>query len=292
MPRADCHRTRHIEFGTDTHLTDRLGICVAERSRRAVRGVCRVVRRLGRVVAALGVLRPLVRARRPAERTGLERGTASSSGPAHVSVPTPTTLVPSGDRVRHHRAAQAVRTTAASSGVWVHPLLGWRLDLAGREIVYETDLAQVDYLADHRVGGTIVMPTTGYLELALAAGRDASFKYLEVRDLKIRRPLILEERAGGRVQVVLAPDGAGFACRMLRWAGDHWQAHATCRLEAEGEEQRASDPVVLPRDTAGPEVPRSVAAHYAGCRAVGLALRPGLSRGPCTVVAGRRRGAG
>ena len=118
------------------------------------------------------------------------------------------------------------------------------------------------------------MPATGYLELALAAGRDASFKYLEVRDLKIRRPLILAEGATGRVQVVLAPDGAGFACRMLRWAGDHWQAHATCRLEAEGEEQRASDPVVLPPAPVGPEVPRSVAAHYASCRAVGLDYGP------------------
>ena len=44
------------------------------------------------------------------------------------------------------------RAVAALPGPLVHPLLGRRLDLAGREIIYETDLQCVDYLADHRLG--------------------------------------------------------------------------------------------------------------------------------------------
>ncbi len=172
------------------------------------------------------------------------------------------------------RTTQDWRSATPTSDVRVHPLLGWRLNLAGREIVYETDLTHVDYLADHRVGGTIVMPATGYLELALAAGRDASFKFLEIRDLKIRRPMLFDEHASGRVQVVLAPDGAGFACRILRWTADRWQAHATCRLEAEGDEQRGAESAFTPPEAVGPEVSRSVAAHYAACRAVGLEYGP------------------
>jgi pimeloyl-ACP methyl ester carboxylesterase len=45
------------------------------------------------------------------------------------------------------------------------------------------------------VAGTPVLPATGYLELALAAGRDAGFKVLDVRDVKIRRPLALADDA-------------------------------------------------------------------------------------------------
>ncbi|MHB8974801.1 MAG: type I polyketide synthase, partial [Pirellulaceae bacterium] len=119
-------------------------------------------------------------------------------------------------------------------GVWVHPLLGWRLDLASREIVYETDLHMqtqtplrlrhhdIRYLADHCVAGTPVLPATGYLELALAAGRDAGFKVLDVRDVKIRRPLALADDQSGRVQVVLTPDGSGFSCRILQWSPGQW----------------------------------------------------------------------
>ena len=137
-------------------------------------------------------------------------------------------------------ASCAGRCRSALPGPVVHPLLGRRLDLAGREIIYETDLRSVDYLADHRLDGVAVFPTTGYLELALAAGREAGFgKLLDVRDLKIRRPLVLGADQSGRVQVVLTPDGSGLACRILRAAPGKWHTHATCRLEAEGEDGTA-----------------------------------------------------
>jgi acyl transferase domain-containing protein len=156
----------------------------------------------------------------------------------------------------------------ALPGPVVHPLLGRRLDLAGHEIIYETDLRGVAYLADHRLDGVPVFPTTGYLELALAAGREAGFKLLDVRDLKIRRPLALGADQSGRVQVVLTPDGSGLACRILRAAPGKWHTHATCRLEAEPEEG-AAESWVAPQGA-----PRSVAAHYARCRERGLDYGP------------------
>ncbi|MHB8974800.1 MAG: SDR family NAD(P)-dependent oxidoreductase [Pirellulaceae bacterium] len=189
-------------------------------------------------------------------------------------------------------------------GVWVHPLLGWRLDLASREIVYETDLhmqtrtplrlphQDIRYLADHCVAGTPVLPATGYLELALAAGRDAGFKVLDVRDLKIRRPLALADDQSGRVQVVLTPDGSGFSCRILQWSPGQWSpgqwhTHATCRLEAETDD--TSDvwgDGSPPTDPVGTE--RAVAAHYANCRAVGLEYGPAF-QGLRRLVAGDGR---
>ena len=89
----------------------------------------------------------------------------------------------------------------------MHPLLGRRLDLAGREMVYETQLLADSYLRDHRLGDRIVLPATAYLELALAAGQDAGFKLLDVCQLKIRRPLELPLQDPVRMQVVLTAAG-------------------------------------------------------------------------------------
>ena len=119
-------------------------------------------------------------------------------------------------RAAGSRAAGSLVPGPVVPGPVVHPLLGRRLDLAGHEIIYETDLRSVAYLADHRLDGVAVFPTTGYLELALAAGREAGFKLLDVRELKIRRPLTLGADQSGRVQVVLTPDGSGLACRIRR----------------------------------------------------------------------------
>ena len=115
------------------------------------------------------------------------------------------------------------------------------------------------YLADHRLDGVAVFPTTGYLELALAAGREAGFKLLDVRELKIRRPLTLGADQSGRVQVVLTPDGSGLACRIRRAAPGQWHTHATCRLEAEPVEDAAGS-WVAPQGAPGRWPPTTPAA--------------------------------
>ncbi len=155
-------------------------------------------------------------------------------------------------------------------------MLGYRLELAGREIVYETRLRADSYLQDHRIGSRILLPASGYLELALAAGQDAGFKLLDVCDLKIRRPLELGadgSTAPVRVQVVLTPQEAGFECRMLSWQTDHWQVHATCQLAAETS-PLAHVPLrdMSAGEAAGPSW--SVADHYAQCRQLGLDYGP------------------
>ena len=66
---------------------------------------------------------------------------------------------------------------AAPRGTWVHPLLGWRLELAGREIIYETSWNEADYLREHRVAGALVLPATGYLELARRPGGTRASSY-------------------------------------------------------------------------------------------------------------------
>ncbi len=168
------------------------------------------------------------------------------------------------------------RRPTAVPGELVHPLLGRRLDLAGREVVYETQLLADSYLRDHRLGDRIVLPATAYLELALAAGQEAGFKLLDVCQLKIRRPLELPLQDPVRMQVVLTARESGFDCRMRARLAERWQTLATCQLQANTQPL----PEGLPkREPAGPEVSR--AEHYQRCRQRGLDYGPafqGLQR--------------
>ncbi len=55
----------------------------------------------------------------------------------------------------------------------LHPLLGMRLISTGKDALYEARYSaqQPGYLTDHRVGETVVLPTTAELEVATAVGR-------------------------------------------------------------------------------------------------------------------------
>ena len=175
-------------------------------------------------------------------------------------------------RQRYWFSDSAVSAGAADdrrpSAKTVHPSLGRHLDLGGREIVYETDLAGVAYLSEHRLGETIVFPVSGYLELALAAGRTSAWLDPEVRDLAIERPLSYEESAPCRVQVVLSPTSSGFDCRIVCWHPDGWRTQATCRLLSSPEDW-AAGPLAAVAGTLRP-----VAEHYDRCQSAGLAYGP------------------
>jgi len=97
-----------------------------------------------------------------------------------------------------------------SSKEIVHPLLGTRLHCAAQQeqqqIIFESLLATDNpvYLKDHQVFEQALFPTTGYLEMALAAGLN-QFKTsrLVVEDFIIGKGLILPEGEVKTVQTVL-----------------------------------------------------------------------------------------
>ncbi|WP_461012538.1 type I polyketide synthase, partial [Streptomyces capparidis] len=95
---------------------------------------------------------------------------------------------------------------AAGSGVAAHALVGAGVELAdGGGVVFSgrVSLESHPWLADHAVWGTVLVPGTAFVELALAAGG-------RVEELTLQAPLVLPERGGVRVQVrVNAPDGEG-----------------------------------------------------------------------------------
>ncbi|MEU3224798.1 type I polyketide synthase [Streptomyces sp. NPDC006976] len=140
------------------------------------------------------------------------------------------TPVPSGDP-----AAWGQRSAA-------HPLLGAVVPLADGDGVVLTGVLSPrsqTWLADHVVGGSVLFPGTGFVELALRAGDEVGMDVLD--DLVIEAPLVLPESENGEVRVqvrVGEPDGTGrrplgvHAC--VAGAGDaddgddpSWTRHAT-----------------------------------------------------------------
>ncbi|MFF4999578.1 SDR family NAD(P)-dependent oxidoreductase [Streptomyces sp. NPDC000656] len=92
-----------------------------------------------------------------------------------------------------------------------HPLLGAAITLAGTdETVLTGRLAAATHawVADHEVLGSVLLPGTGFVELALRAGDQVGCPVLE--ELTLQAPLVLPRHGGVALQVsVGAPDDTG-----------------------------------------------------------------------------------
>ncbi|WUG42436.1 SDR family NAD(P)-dependent oxidoreductase [Kitasatospora sp. NBC_00458] len=85
-----------------------------------------------------------------------------------------------------------------------HPLLSaWVASASGDEVLFTGELPSADrhWLADHAVLDNVILPGTGFVELALWAGSRLGCETLE--DLTLQSPLILPDRSGVRIQVVV-----------------------------------------------------------------------------------------
>ena len=175
-------------------------------------------------------------------------------------------------RERHWHAS-----TSESQGLLtrriVHPLLGYAL--AGEALHWENqlDLAKLPLYADHVIGGGAVLPASGFVEMALAAGRER--RHLEgrahagpqvIEDLEIAAPLLLDPERSRTVRLRLdATDGRFTIVSRERLRDSPWRTHATGRLV---EDCLAS--AVPPLDL--PDRPQDVSAemHYGFARTLGL----------------------
>ncbi len=112
---------------------------------------------------------------------------------------------------------QRQRHWNGSPGAWAgnfrdggvdHPLLGDRMPLYEPSWRGAVEPVLVPWLADHRVGGSVVVPATGYAEMALAAGRRVLGARAELAHLEITRalPVPWQNPAGTHLYVHLSPD--------------------------------------------------------------------------------------
>ncbi|NEO52095.1 MAG: DUF423 domain-containing protein [Okeania sp. SIO3B5] len=81
-----------------------------------------------------------------------------------------------------------------SQGENLHPLLGQKLNCAGEQKIFASQIGEnsPNYLRDHRVFNQALFPTTGYLEIAIAAGNhQLKTSFIVIEDLTITRGWIL-----------------------------------------------------------------------------------------------------
>ncbi|MFJ1751076.1 SDR family NAD(P)-dependent oxidoreductase, partial [Streptomyces sp. NPDC088116] len=107
-------------------------------------------------------------------------------------------------RRRHWPSGAGRARDAAGLGLGAtdHPLLGAAVDLAdGAGVVFTGRVSALSHpwLADHVVGGRILVPGTAFLELAVRAGDE--FGCDRIDELALAAPLVLPERGAIHLQV-------------------------------------------------------------------------------------------
>lgn len=152
-----------------------------------------------------------------------------------------------------------------------HPLLGARAGAEAVEWTNALDLALHPWLADHRVGETVVFPAAGFLCMALAAGQAHwPGQAMDLSGFEIHRPLVLEPGHAQTTRFILCSGTGRF--RILsrpRLEEADWLEHAVGRLQ----------PATAPRIAAWPSVGETL--PLADAEALyGLAASLGLNYGP------------
>ncbi|MCX4696170.1 type I polyketide synthase [Streptomyces sp. NBC_01408] len=110
-----------------------------------------------------------------------------------------------------------------------HPLLHAQVQLAGKDewlFTGRLSLRTHPWLADHAVFGTTLMPGTGFVELALAAG--ARLGVPRLAELVLAAPLILTTDGAADIQLAVGePDADGHRTVAIHArAADAWVLHA------------------------------------------------------------------
>ena len=124
-------------------------------------------------------------------------------------------------------------------GKVAHELLGTRIPVAGVAAQFERAVSVDDpaWLADHRIGGEVLMPLTAYLEIALAAARQVHGPAVASLDnVEVGEPMVLRDGETRLMQVAVDEAGAGMPTRVRIFSRDAarddapWQAHAHAML--------------------------------------------------------------
>ena len=186
-------------------------------------------------------------------------------------------------RRRYWLAEASAGGSINATGRGAHPLLGPALWLADGDRVVWTgrwSLAEQPWLADHTVGGTVVVPGALWLELALVAGREVGSPV--VRELTLHEPMVLGDHARTVQLSVGAADGDGsrtIAIHSRGAEGEAWRHHASGALEPVAQAAHAAqDRAVVPVEAPVAWPPRGEAVDaaeiYAGLAAAGLGYGP------------------
>ena len=113
-----------------------------------------------------------------------------------------------------------------------HPLLGYRLKEGRFTWENHLDTTNYPYLSDHKVGGAVIFPAAGFVEIAMAAG---SLRFgsssVDLEDLEIQAPLLLEEKKSKTLRITLDEQESRLTIKSReRLSDDPWMTHVTGRV--------------------------------------------------------------
>ncbi|MFE2530392.1 type I polyketide synthase [Streptomyces sp. NPDC059371] len=120
---------------------------------------------------------------------------------------------------------------AVGLGAADHPLLGAAIATADNDGLLLTGLLSLEthpWLADHAVNGTVLLPGTALVELAIRAGDETGCGWIE--DLTLELPLVLPERGGVTLQVAVGPEDESRRRQLSVYSrvdDGSWLRHAT-----------------------------------------------------------------
>ena len=132
-------------------------------------------------------------------------------------------------------SSAAAGTHAARAGAQVHPLLGSPLRTATRTVIFESKLrcADAQYLNDHRIYGTALLPGAAFLEAALAAGQQIlPSQRVAVTGLVLSDALVIADQETRTFQMIATPSEQGYTLQIFSQGeqDSEWKQHATARV--------------------------------------------------------------
>ncbi|WSR66131.1 acyltransferase domain-containing protein [Streptomyces sp. NBC_01198] len=216
--------TAYLELGPDATLTAPARETVEAASDPAAEAAADAAEPAHDGDAAAPAFAALLRADRPAAHTAL---TAMAELHVHGGTAAWGTFFDQADahlvdlpaypfqRQRHWLDVPAGASGGDPAGVGqsaaAHPLLGAVVRLAadgGSVLTGRLSTADHPWLADHAVGGTVLLPGTAFVELALHAGEDTGHDTVE--ELTLEAPLVLDPDRAVQLQATVgAPDPSG-----------------------------------------------------------------------------------
>ncbi|GGX74603.1 type I polyketide synthase [Streptomyces hiroshimensis] len=163
---------------------------------------------------------------------------------------------------------------AAGLGAADHPLLGAAIATADSDGFLLTGLLSLEshpWLSDHAVNGTVLLPGSAFVELAVRAGDEAGCGWIE--DLTLELPLVVPERGAVTLQVALGSEDESGRRQLSvhsRVEDGSWVRHATGVLSS-AEAPPAADVGAWPPVHAETV---DLTAFYADMAAAGLEYGP------------------
>ena len=163
----------------------------------------------------------------------------------------------------------------------LHPLLGYKMRSALKQIQFETVLSSewLPYLADHQIYGGVVVPGAAYMEMGLAAASAAygTEQGYWLKEATIQEALILPDGETRTVQVVLTPESKNeFSFQIFSLhESDEWKLHVSGHMEvaAPGSEPRLEE-ISLETVKARCQNEVDVETFYTSLQNIGLDYRP------------------